>query len=431
MSRSRATSVVGAATLVAVTLLASACQWSFARYDAGKSGYNPTEAEVDPGNAGGLHEEWASAAIGNLAEPIVSGATVYVGGASLSAFATNGVDGCSGVPTTCAPLWTAAAGGQPFLANGRLFVASPAAVRAYDPAGVTNCAGSPKVCQPLWTATPGVSQPTVVGDVLVGMSASNAVIALDLNGVTNCSGGATRVCSPLRTYAPNCPAFAYSCSRYAVSAAGDEVFVTEWVSAGFQYRYTETDVYDLSGDRSCSGTPVVCTAIRQTGGGGTTPAVLSGGVQYQSASSGYTDIGFSNSVSAWQLETGPGLWSASLPSSAVGIAAGGGWVAVALQDQLLIYPVGCTGTCAPSRSAPIAGTAITAPSMANGIVVVGTTAGVETFAADGSVGCSGVPATCAPIVILGAGQSFSAIAIADGNIWAAGNDGKLHVFGLG
>ena len=73
--------------------------------------------------------------------------------------------GCTGIPKTCAPLWTAITAGavttSPAVANGVVYigVTDPSAgviphgfVYAFDASGTSGCSSTPKRCAPLWSA---------------------------------------------------------------------------------------------------------------------------------------------------------------------------------------------------------------------------------------------------------------------------------------
>lgn len=140
--------------------------------------------------------------------PTVSNGVVYYESATnLYAFAAGSGTHCSGSPTTCSPLWTAAFGGDyfPSLAvdNGILYASSGAEgfLETFDANGVTNCSGTPKACTPLWSYNVSVMSPPSVADGLVFIGLFNGdpdigVAAFDAGGVTNCSG-TPKVCNPL------------------------------------------------------------------------------------------------------------------------------------------------------------------------------------------------------------------------------------------
>jgi outer membrane protein assembly factor BamB len=73
----------------------------------------------------------------------------------------------------CSPLWTATTGGaieaSPAIANGIVYIASTdGKLYAFDALGNANCSGTPTVCNPLWTAAGdfSVSSPAVVNGVV-------------------------------------------------------------------------------------------------------------------------------------------------------------------------------------------------------------------------------------------------------------------------
>jgi hypothetical protein len=83
----------------------------------------------------------------------------------LLAFDAAGVDGCSGVPKVCAPLWRGAAGGaitdpqgQEVVVGGDVayvsqrVASSPSRLLAFDARGITGCTGTPTTCTPLFSS---------------------------------------------------------------------------------------------------------------------------------------------------------------------------------------------------------------------------------------------------------------------------------------
>jgi outer membrane protein assembly factor BamB len=141
--------------------------------------------------------------------PSVVGGTVYVYGSdgNLYAFDAAGNTNCSGDPKTCTPLWTAATGGlllslsSPAIANGVAYIGSTdGRLYAFDATGDTNCSGIPKTCAPLWTAVTADeivhSSPAVANGVVYIGSQDHSVYAFDATGDVNCSG-APKVCTPL------------------------------------------------------------------------------------------------------------------------------------------------------------------------------------------------------------------------------------------
>ena len=109
---------------------------------------------------------------------------------------------CSGTPRVCHPVWTglhskSALFTQPTISNGRVFVAQEGnpidgpAVEAFDAAGVEGCSGTPVVCLPLWGVSEqeSASYPNELSATpsLLIMSGST-MKTFDLAGVGSCSG---------------------------------------------------------------------------------------------------------------------------------------------------------------------------------------------------------------------------------------------------
>ncbi len=128
---------------------------------------------------------------------------------TLYAFSANGTTNCSGTPTTCLPLWSAAMGTtstqvppSPAVSGGVVYDESAdGTLYAFD-AGVTNCSGTPRTCTPLWTAAlsagPQYGSSPAVANGIVYAPGGN-LEAFDANGTTNCAG-TPKTCTPLWSY---------------------------------------------------------------------------------------------------------------------------------------------------------------------------------------------------------------------------------------
>ncbi len=129
--------------------------------------------------------------------------------ATLDAFSANGATNCSGTPTACSPLWTAPVGSVGAIATTSPVVSGSVVYQdntdagnlsAFDANGVTNCSGTPTTCTPLWTAANVIGPLAVASGVLyVETFTNNSLSAFDANGVTDCSGS-PKVCQPLWSY---------------------------------------------------------------------------------------------------------------------------------------------------------------------------------------------------------------------------------------
>lgn len=336
---------------------------------------------------------WTAAIPVTSESPAVVAGVVYVGTLDglLYAFDAGGVVGCSGVPKTCAPLWTAETGdwipASPAIAGGRVYVGSgDGKLYAFDAAGGTNCGGTPKTCGPLWTAqmgnevhsTPAVSE----GTVYVG-TIDNRLYAYDAAGVTNCAGMPT-TCAPLWT-----------------ADTGPNGFRAPTVADGVVYVHSGTlQAYDAAGVAECAGTPRVCAPMWTTSwadGWEASPAVADG-VVYVSADD--------NTLRAYD---------------AAGIA----------------NCSAVTKVCAPlwtARASQQPWGSPTSPVVVNGLVftatrdLVGNV--VHAFDATGVTNCSGEPKHCSPLWSGDTGDPGRASpAVAGAYLYASTRNG-LRAFGL-
>lgn len=211
---------------------------------------------------------WSASAPVFLSPPAVADGFLYISAqtspvlfspAHLLAFDAAGVNGCSGVPKTCLPVWTGTDpsayynAGAPAVRNGTVYVGTDDfrgghhRLAAFDATGGSGCSGTPKTCAPLWTAAAPSSYPTVVGNVVyasgnAGTSTTGELDAYDAAGVQGCSG-APKICTPIWT--ASTPA---GLGQTAVD--GNSVYVTSTDGALY--------AFDATGVTSCSGTPKTC-----------------------------------------------------------------------------------------------------------------------------------------------------------------------------
>ena len=166
-----------------------------------------------------------------VANGIVYASSIY---GELYAFDAAGVKGCSGSPKTCSPLWTYVGLYSTFLvpavANGVVYVGSfdrnDWGLYAFDAAGVKGCSGIPKTCSPLWTAAPNAnvfSSPAVANGVVYVAGLDGVLYAFDAAG---CGQPLGQNCAPLWT-----SVFLSGEVLGSPAVANGVVFVATW--AGF------------------------------------------------------------------------------------------------------------------------------------------------------------------------------------------------------
>lgn len=180
---------------------------------------------------------------------------VYLGGNhQIEAFDAGGVVGCSGVPKTCAPLWTAPGPDRLWtlaVANGVVYAGgfgstAPGELDAYDAAGTQGCSGLPKTCTALWTATVDslLGNATVAGGAVYAGTIDGELLAFDAKGISGCSG-LPKTCTPLWT------AETGGVAGWSVSVAN-----------GVVYMPTGNQVFAFDAvETACPGTPGVCDPL--------------------------------------------------------------------------------------------------------------------------------------------------------------------------
>lgn len=235
-----------AALLVALVLVASACDWwAGVGYGPTRKGHNVVETELGVDEVDELAEVWSAPAPGGSYEqPSVWGGRVFLAAGYLTAYDLAGDVGCAGVPTVCEPLWTSSISGLSAVsvADGVAYATGGGVLAAFDVDGVDGCAGTPTVCEPLWTASlgaGGTSPAVVYGTVYV---TSDRLYAFDADGVDGCAGTPT-VCTPLWRSSTG--------ATDAVAVGGEMAYVLQ-PTDGFLAAYDATDT------SACSGTPLTC-----------------------------------------------------------------------------------------------------------------------------------------------------------------------------
>jgi outer membrane protein assembly factor BamB len=418
---------------IVAVLFASACDWPQFRFGPEHLGSSP-DGSIGISNVGTLHLAWTASPGGPLAaSPTVASGVVYMpdrDDAILHAYDAAGVRNCTGSTPTCSDLWTgidafgvgsispsvegdfvyvgssgidvyvfdrgclhscgyvwiAQTSNQmddtPVVADGVLFATSDSesvgTLHAYDRADAPETCDQYGDCAPIWTArTPGaaMSAPAIANGI-VYVGTTHGLVTFDAAGVTNCSGP-PKTCNPLWT-APTSTALG------PVAVTNGKVFAR--TADGIA-------VFDAGGANNCSGQPVVCQPL-------------------------------------WTASTGP---TASLPAIAGNVLYLG-----AKDGKLYAFDArgvtGCSGGppkhCNPLWTAATGGAVDSAPSVANGVVYVGSDdTYLYAFDANGQTGCSTMTKTCAPLwKAKTGGEVNSSPTIANGFVYVGSDDGTLYAF---
>ena len=397
----------GSSAIASQVHLASveSAEWSQFGYGPDRTGYQPDETTIGPGNVGSLTAARTYATGGSPSPPLIVDGILYADkGNQLQAFDATGMTDCSTAPVKCTPLWTAATAyfDGMAIANGEVFVTDGEGVQAFDAAGSTGCSGTPTVCSPLWATSthedtgpafaPGSGSPVVAngvlyvpgyGDGLALASGGAYVSAFDAAGSSDCTGS-PKVCVPMWT------------TTGLPTSAGNAGSPS--ISDGVLYIANGTLLaFDAAGSTDCSGTPTVCkplwTASTSSGPTYAAPSVANGTVF----------------VSSWYgtLYAFDAAGSTNCSTSAA------------------------VTTCTPLWTATGLGSIGGRPAVANGVVYVESPAGISAFDAAGSMNCSGAVTakTCAPLWgsgADGAGDPNSSPAVANGVVYVSSTGGGTY-----
>lgn len=437
--------VIPCVAVLAVGLFASGCDWFQLGALSGLGGDNPDNA-ITPANVSTLSAQFSvSDGTTGLVTPqaVVNGVLYASDTSGLEAYSATGAAGCSGSPSTCAPLWSYPTGtlGGGFagnnnvaVSNGIIYASTSSGLEAFDAAGQTNCTGTPTVCQPLWTASGTFGSPSV-SDGTVFLTTTSGVEAFDATGSTNCSGTPT-VCSPIWS-----TSFAGTGSAVAVS--GDIAYV-EFNS---QINGSGAFALDATGTRNCGGTPKVCSplwyyrtayppsswccnrmypivsgATLYIGTGG---PVIMGGIQGNLEA--FDANGVKNCFGGPNVNCSP-VWSS--PNGYAGaspLVVGDGTVFMA--PVVPDFPFSAFAADGTNSTSPWVSAVAASPLAVGGSVLYAAALGtVYAFDAGGSAGCSG--SSCSP---LWSAPGDNAI-VANGKLYigttTAGGNGEIVAYGL-
>jgi len=401
------------AIVVAVAMVSAGCGWTQFGGNAAHTRLGGIGSGVDVENVSTLTKAWtAPLSGGGHGTPAVAGGVVYVVGSvwggeswtgTLYAFDAAGIDGCSGTPKICAPLWTSSiehdVQQSPVVAGGVVYFGdADGTFYAFDAAGTLGCSGLPKTCAPLWTAevAESVSDAAVSGAVVYLTAERFGVehlYAFDALGVQGCAG-IPKTCEPLWT----------------AQAAGSVTVSGGFVNAGGQ-------VFDAAGVNGCAGTPKTCEPLWFSPSGGPVwgGMVFSGGAAYDAT--GVT--------ACWGTpKTCAPLWKTSTGARVQAVANGLAYADGASQ-RIEVYDAAgveeCTGaptkTCNPLWTYPGVNQV---RAVSDGVLYADGFA----FDAGGIKNCWFTPKACAP---LWAAPSAAVSVISNRAAYGVSNEG-LHAF---
>jgi outer membrane protein assembly factor BamB len=440
------------ALVVFLALALGACDWPLVGYDPARTNFNPFEQRVNLVNVGSLRPMWSAPNIQHNPQPIVAQGIVYVSSdefqspnpLAVQAFDARGIEGCSGTPKTCAPLWsipgTATALG---VAGGVLYAATGGRLAAFDAAGREGCSGSPKSCAPLWTAD-GIRARSFVaaGGFVYGTSSDGSLLhAFDAAGIDGCSG-TPKVCTPV-----------WSAEGGGVPAVANGIVYTTQPEGS----YEPLRAFDANGVQNCSGTPKVCaplwTARNTVAEFAVAPVVAHGLVFLGAGSLIVTDDNFYGGLVAFDAagvrgcsgtpKTCEAIWRAPTDGILNPPAVAGDRIYVT-DEFVNIFPPVVRNTlrafdidaCMTSRPAcsPLwtaSDVSLRSPAVANGVVYATHVHGnrIAAFDAAGNVNCVGVPKACAPVASWLSTIDLGSPVIVDGVMYHV-EFGELRAYGL-
>jgi outer membrane protein assembly factor BamB len=453
MQTSRVSRIV---IVVGVCLLLGGCDWTMRGYDAGNSGYNPTETAVNADGVANLREQWrattGSTSFGYPAvdQPVVANGRLFVDGydGHLHAFAANGA-GCAGpVPATCSPVWTSTGanniGGTVAVSGGLVFDSGSDELDAYDASGVAGCWGTPTTCAPVWKAViPGaaVLYAPVVASGIIYLLAGD-LYAFDAAGKQGC-GGVPRTCAPLWRYDLDSPDYGTADGSTPIVNDG-RVVISSIKIVSLNDVENFISVFDASGTSGCSGSPMVCTPLWRTSESHPTYAmVAASGLLYAATIPGasgaqvdvfdltHPDCSASGVCSPRWTTTATGRPSAD---GAITLAVGGGELYL-IEDvaidpdplQLIVDAfdafgvTGCTGTpalCAPLWSTGVDDLWQAPPVIAGGLLWLAGAQRIAAYDAAGSRACNATHDACSPLwTAIGPNQLNIGLIVADGWVY--------------
>jgi hypothetical protein len=429
--------------VLALVVLAAACDWTTVGFDASRSGWNAPDTAITPANVATLTQKW-KAALGSTSgsEPVVAGGRVFassspdgtVTAGALHAFDAKGVTGCTGAaPAICNPLWSVTSPPIGLQTNGPTVsppvVAGPNVVAGYrniNPGGSftgMNAYAVSSGTSAFGAAPGGAGSPVVTGGVIYAGVTKVArpipITTLDYVAAFDATNGST---------------------KFVATDQDGRAFWAPAVSGGvlFAVSGAQLAAFDAAGVANCGtnappafgGTvvaPKFCFPLWTAGIANHNlgqPSVANGSV-YVADSEGLVSAFRASGCGAATCNP---TWTGETGTAALGsVAATGTSVFVGSTDgKLSAFPAkGCgQATCAPTWTA--SGGA-GAPAVAGGVLFTASSDGH--LRAFNAAGCG--KATCTPLLDTIVGTPLrGAPAISDGRVFVTDAAGVLHAYGL-
>jgi outer membrane protein assembly factor BamB len=433
--RFRGARLAALAAVASLGLGAAGCDWTQLGYDSGHTGFNWTETTVGPRDVGKLTLAWRTGAdTGAIhSSPAVAGGQVFLGGdnGKLMAFPTS----CQTAGGTCDPTWEGTFSGvtrmsAPAVANGKVFVTGLGRdlefLLGFPQSGTGSACtdATPPTCSPFVKYGPAgdgsvayatQSAPTISNGLVW---ASSGPFTGDAGNVDLLSG-ADETTSPGVQWSTILPGNNGTASNVAV--ADGMVFVKTSANSLLAYPTAapNADVMPL-------------WSVSDPYAGQAGPAVANGVV--------YSPGGDGN-LYAYSATTGARLWEGRVPgggpASTPAIANGFVYMTQAhatagQTSKLYAFSAnGCAATtCDPAWTGATGGKqATTSPTLANGLVYVGTgnPGALQAFVADGC-GLS----SCQPIYtyVLPKGNVTTPAVVADGSVYFGSDSAGEGLYAL-
>jgi hypothetical protein len=424
--------------VLAIGLLAGGCDWTQFGFNSSHTGDNVFDTTITPANVSNLTSQFvASDGTSTYITPkaLVNGILYATAGSGIEAYSANGTTGCSGSPTTCAPMWSYSTNvnengvlaGSIDVVSGVVYVYTTSnQIEAFNASGQTDCSGSPKVCQPLWSAAgPFSTPPTISGGTMFAQASGGPLEAFDASGQIDCSGS-PRVCQPQWSSS-------FTATGNEVTVSGGNVYVGN-ASGGAG---NVVAALDATGTRNCGGSPKVCSPRWDYHTNYTSDGfpVVSGSTLYIDTLQ-RVSLQFSADLEAFDANGANGcsgtpsicspLWTGSA-FSLLPFLVGDNGVFVEDSGQNGFVVSSANGSVSPEWSSSVGDT----PLAIGGSVVYSTdNTNVYAFDAGGNSGCSGSPLICTP---LWSARGTSAI-VANGMVYIGtqntSGEGEVVVYGL-